>query len=147
VLVLSMSTMLLWAQRNVPRIDQRAVRFLLTTTTLLTIPPIYRLVVMRSTTPDIADVDHQSLNTLADKVAFYLFHILPEWAMVAMMCASNVREICQTGFKGDERWRDETPKERAKREKKEHERAMKKAQAKNTAFEMTNKTDSASSLA
>ncbi|KAJ7139665.1 hypothetical protein C8R44DRAFT_309270 [Mycena epipterygia] len=135
-LVLSITTTLLWAQRNVPRIDLRAVRFLLAATTLLMIPPIYRLVVMRSTTPDIAAVEHQALNTKTDKAAFYVFHVLPEWTLVAALCGLNVKEICQTGFKGDHRWRDETPKERAKRERKARERAAKKAGAKNASFEL-----------
>jgi len=100
------------------------------------IPPIYRLVVMRSTTPDVAAVDHQALNTLADKAAFYVFHVLPEWILVAALCAFNTKEICQTGFKGDHRWRDETPKQRAKRERKARERAAKKAEAKNASFEL-----------
>ncbi|KAJ7770892.1 hypothetical protein DFH07DRAFT_258910 [Mycena maculata] len=151
VLVLALSGILLWAQRYVPRVDQRAVRFLLAATTLLTIPPIYRLVVMRSTTPNIADADHQPLNTLSDKAAFYVLHVLPEWTVVAMLCMFNVRDICHTGLKGDEGWRDESPKERAKREKKDQERAMKKAaKDKNAAFEMkstSNATDSISSLA
>ncbi|KAJ7823571.1 hypothetical protein B0H14DRAFT_3875146 [Mycena olivaceomarginata] len=97
---------LLWASKTLPRIDQRAVRFLLALTVLLTIPPTYRLVVMRHTTPD--------------------------WVVLLLMSVVNVRDICQTGLKGDTRWWDETPKERAKRERKEREKARKKAEAKNT---------------
>ncbi|KAJ7785842.1 hypothetical protein B0H16DRAFT_1400580 [Mycena metata] len=128
VLVLSQMVMLLWARHNGPRINQRAVQFLLVACTLLTIPPIYRLIVMRSTTSNLATPDHQALNTRADKATFYVFHLLPEWIVVAMLCSFNLREICQIGFKGDSKWRDETPEEKAKREKKKQERAMKKAE-------------------
>ncbi|KAF7340049.1 hypothetical protein MVEN_01922900 [Mycena venus] len=154
VLVLLESATLLWALKNVPHIDQRAVRFLLVLTTLLTIPPLYRLVVMHSTTANIAAPDHQALNTSADKAAFYIFHILPEFTVVFIICFFNVREICQTGFKGDERWRDETPKEREKREKKEQEKARKKAEKKNKGLELeltskrsSTSNDSAATLA
>ncbi|KAF7340050.1 hypothetical protein MVEN_01923000 [Mycena venus] len=122
---------LLWASKTLPRIDQRAVRLLLVLTTLLTIPPIYRLVVMRHTTPDVHALGHEAQNTGADKAAFYVVHLLPEWIVIFLMCIFNVREICQTGFKGDTRWWDETPKEREKRERKEREKARKKAEKKN----------------
>ncbi|KAJ7042700.1 hypothetical protein C8F04DRAFT_86610 [Mycena alexandri] len=128
VLVLSQAAMLLWARYNVPRVNQRAIQFLLGPTILLIIPPIYRLVVMRSTTSNLATPDHQALNTGADKATFYVFHLLPEWIVVAMFCSINLREICQVGFKGDSKWRDETPEEKTKRERKEQERAMKKAE-------------------
>ncbi|KAJ7356896.1 hypothetical protein DFH08DRAFT_468177 [Mycena albidolilacea] len=123
---------LLWASKTLPRIDQRAVRFLLALTVLLTIPPTYRLVVMRHTTPDVHALGHQALNTGADKAAFYIVHMVPEWAVLLLMSVVNVRDICQTGLKGDTRWWDETPKERAKRERKEREKTRKKAEAKNT---------------
>jgi hypothetical protein len=97
---------------------------------------------MQNTTPDIAAPGHQSLNTLPDKATFYVFHVLPEWTVVAMMGLYNTREICQVGFKGDERWRDETPKERVKRESKAREREMKKAEAKGAALELTSPSNS-----
>ncbi|KAJ7655254.1 hypothetical protein DFH06DRAFT_1282296 [Mycena polygramma] len=142
--------MLLWALGYAPRVDQRAVRLLLVMTTLLVkrlfnaqsifktltpsrkmIPPIYRLVVMHNTTPDVAAKDHQSLNTAGDKAAFYVVHLVPEYIVVVMLCVYNVKEVFQTGNWGDLRWRDETPKEREKRERK-------KARAKNSSFELSN---------
>ncbi|KAF8213587.1 hypothetical protein K438DRAFT_1956957 [Mycena galopus ATCC 62051] len=152
VLIMLETCTLLWAQKNVPRINQRAVRFLLVLTTVLTIPPIYRLVVMHSTTPDLATPDHQALNTQADKALFYVLHILPEFIVVSTMTLYNVKEICGLEFKGDERWRDETPKEREKREKKELAKAQKKAEAKNASLELKSRNsapsnDSASTLA
>ncbi|KAF8213561.1 hypothetical protein K438DRAFT_1956934 [Mycena galopus ATCC 62051] len=131
LLILLETITLLWASRTVARIDQRAVRFLLVLTTLLTIPPIYRLVVMRNTTPNVAALTPQALNTGSDKAAFYVVHLVPEWIAILLMSVFNVRDICQTGFMGDWRWRDETPTERAKRERKEREKARKKAEAKN----------------
>jgi hypothetical protein len=110
-------------------------------------PPIYRLIVMHSTTSNINSPDHQSLNTLSDKAAFYVVHLLPEYLVTLMMCAFNVKEICQTGFKGDDRWRDETPKQREKREKKERERAMKKAEAKNASLELQSRNSNNTSNA
>ncbi|KAJ6604197.1 hypothetical protein DFH09DRAFT_301076 [Mycena vulgaris] len=137
VLLLSVGSMLLWARRNVPQINQGALSFLLTATVLLTVPPIYRLAVMDHTTPDVAAVDAQALNTLAYKATFYTLHILPEWIVAAMMAAFNVKEICGLDkFRFDDRWWDETPKERAKRERKAREREMKRAEAKNAEFEL-----------
>ncbi|KAJ7275488.1 hypothetical protein B0H12DRAFT_1227969 [Mycena haematopus] len=129
LLILLETLTLIWAS-TLPRIDKRAVRFLLVLTTLLTIPPIYRLVVMRHTTPDVHASTHQALNTGSDKAAFYVVHLVPEWTVIFLLSMFNVREMCQTGLKGD-RWWDETPKERAKRERKEREKARKKAEAKN----------------
>ncbi|KAJ6574653.1 hypothetical protein B0H19DRAFT_1371620 [Mycena capillaripes] len=143
VVILETST-LLWARKNVPRIDQRAMNFLLVMTMLLTIPPLYRLVVMHSTTPNIATPGHQALNTAGDKAAFYVLHLLPEFLVTTMMCAFNVKDICQTGCQGDYRWRDETPKEREKREKKEREKEMKKAEAKNASLELTSRNSNTS---
>ncbi|KAJ7823581.1 hypothetical protein B0H14DRAFT_1309518 [Mycena olivaceomarginata] len=122
VFILLETLTLLWASKALPRIDQRAVRLLLVMTTLLTIPPIYRLVVMHHTTPDIHAPGHQALNTKADKVAFYVVHLLPEFIVAFLFCAFNVKDICNTGFMGDGRWWDETPKERERRERKEQEK-------------------------
>ncbi|KAJ7124776.1 hypothetical protein C8R43DRAFT_1135457 [Mycena crocata] len=148
--VLSLNIMLLWARRNVPRIDRRAVSFLLTLTTLLLIPPIYRLTVMHYKTPELAAANHQAQNEQTDKAVFYVFHVLPEWIVAAIACAANVKEICQTGDKGDEEWRDPTAEEVAKRERKAREKEMKKAAAKNAALELkitSRSTDSSSTLA
>ncbi|KAJ7169440.1 hypothetical protein C8R46DRAFT_196641 [Mycena filopes] len=137
VLLLSQTCMLLWARYNVPRINPHAIRLLLVASTLLTIPPIYRLVVMRHTTSDLAAPAAAALNTLAYKATFYIVHLLPEWIVVAMLCGFNIKEVCQIGFKGDGRWRDETGEERAKREKKEEERrARKNSKAASASFEM-----------
>ncbi|KAJ6501612.1 hypothetical protein C8R47DRAFT_233833 [Mycena vitilis] len=129
--ILAEVLMLLWALGYAPRVDQRAVRLLLVMTTLLMIPPIYRLVVMHNTTPDVAAKDHHSLNTAEDKAAFYVVHLVPEYIVVVMLCVYNVKEVFQTGNWGDLRWRDETPNEREKRERK-------KARAKNSSFELSN---------
>ncbi|KAJ7630554.1 hypothetical protein FB45DRAFT_990553 [Roridomyces roridus] len=123
LLVFLIWAILLWAQRNVSRVDERAVRLLLIMTSLLAIPPIYRLAVMNSTTPNVADLNSQSQNVLADKVTFYVLHMLPEWIVLAMACTFNLKEICQTGPWGDWRPKDETAEEREKRERKQAKRA------------------------
>ncbi|KAJ6519381.1 hypothetical protein C8R45DRAFT_951295 [Mycena sanguinolenta] len=141
-----------WAQRHVPHINQQAVRFLLVLSMVLCITPIYRLIVMWRTTPDISAPNDQALNTQSDKACFYVFHLLPEFVVVCVLCCSNIRDICQMGFKSDERWRDETPKEREARERKEREKANKKG-AKNASLELktrnskTSSNDSAATLA
>ncbi|KAJ7225959.1 hypothetical protein GGX14DRAFT_642113 [Mycena pura] len=130
VLVLSEVTILFWASRSVPRVDQRAVRFLLCATTLLLLPACYRLGVMLQLTPDFTAPTHSALNTRGDKAAFYIVHVLPEWLVAALLAAVNVKEVCTMGLKGDFRWRDETPEERTKRWAKERARAEKKAMKK-----------------
>ncbi|KAF7367302.1 hypothetical protein MSAN_00792300 [Mycena sanguinolenta] len=141
VLIILEICTLRWAQRNVPHINQRAA-----------VTPIYRLIVMWRTTPNISAPDAQALNTQRDKAVFYVFHLLPEFIVVCVLCCSNIRDICQMGFKGDERWRDETPKEREDRERKAREKANKKG-AKNASLELktrnskTSSNDSSSTLA
>ncbi|KAJ7275489.1 hypothetical protein B0H12DRAFT_1066331 [Mycena haematopus] len=149
-LILLEACTLLWAQKNVPRINQRAVRFLLVLSTILTIPPLYRLVVMHSTTQNISAPDHQAQNTQSDKAAFYVLHLLPEFIVVSILSFSNIRDICQIGFEGDERWRDETPKEREARERKEREKVQKKEATKALELKTRNSNtsnDSAATLA
>ncbi|KAF7367301.1 hypothetical protein MSAN_00792200 [Mycena sanguinolenta] len=117
---------LIWASITLPRIDHRAVRFLLVLSTLLTIPAIYRFVVMRHTTPDIHALTHQALNTGADKAAFYAVHLVPEWTVIFLVAIFNTKDICQMDFLGDRMW-DETPKERERLEEWKRKRAAKKS--------------------
>ncbi|KAJ7293777.1 hypothetical protein C8J57DRAFT_1491141 [Mycena rebaudengoi] len=140
VLLLCMALIIAWARQNIPQLDRRAVRFVLVATTVLMVPPIYRLCVMYHTTADLKSLNHAAQNTLQDKVLFYFFNVLPEWTVAAMMCSFDVKDIFQTGLNGDERWRDETPKERAKREKKAQEKAQKQAQKKDKSFEMSSRS-------
>ncbi|KAF8213581.1 hypothetical protein K438DRAFT_1804235 [Mycena galopus ATCC 62051] len=126
MLILSETFTLLWASWTLPRIDRRAVRFLLVLTTLITIPTIYRLVVMRHTTPDVAARTPQALNTGADKAVFYVVHLVPEWTVMFLLCAFNAKDICQMKFEGDHMW-DETEREREVRERRERKRAAKKS--------------------
>ncbi|KAK7064619.1 hypothetical protein R3P38DRAFT_2825564 [Favolaschia claudopus] len=128
--ILFLTFSLLWAWRALPRVSAQAVRFVLILTNLLTIPPIYRLVVMHHTTPDIHAPGHQALNTTGDKAAFYVVHLLPELIVVALLCVVNVKDVCQTDFMGDVRYWDETPEEKEKRERKERDKALKAAKKK-----------------
>ncbi|KAJ7206544.1 hypothetical protein GGX14DRAFT_637553 [Mycena pura] len=130
VLILSEVAILLWAWWNVPRVSHRAVRFLLCAAPLLLLPTCYRLGVLRQQTPDVTALTHAALNTRADKAAFYVVHVLPEWLLVVLLGAVNVKEVCGTRLKGDFRWRDETPEERTKRWAKERAREEKKAMKK-----------------
>ncbi|KAJ6519382.1 hypothetical protein C8R45DRAFT_1085400 [Mycena sanguinolenta] len=122
----SVTLSLIWASITLPRIDHRAVRFLLVLSTLLMIPPIYRFVVMRHTTPDVHALTDQALNTGADKAAFYAVHLVPEWTVILLVSMFNTKDICKMDFLGDRPW-DETPKERETREKRERKRAAKKS--------------------
>lgn len=86
---------------------------------------IYRLSVMFHTTTSLTSQEQGSLNNPASKAAFYVFHIVPELISTALLIAINVRQTMGTGPLGDYRWRDETPKERARRERKATEKAEK----------------------
>ncbi|KAJ7102380.1 hypothetical protein B0H15DRAFT_328601 [Mycena belliarum] len=123
-LVLSVGGILLWARWAIPHVNKRGVHFLLALTALLIIPPVYRLAVLHNTTPDLAAPAARALNTSGAKAAFYVLHVLPEWVVVALAGACNVREICALGLVGEryQKWRDETPQERARREIKARER-------------------------
>jgi hypothetical protein len=65
-------------------------------------------------------------NHLSSKIIFYLINVLPEWTAVFICASINVRQLLQTGLKGDSRWWDETPKEKEKRWMKEKERELRK---------------------
>lgn len=67
------------------------------------------------------------LNTPRSKAIFYIFHILPEWLATVILFGFNIRKSIGTGLAGDIRFRDETEKERIKREKREAKRKEKKA--------------------
>jgi hypothetical protein len=65
-------------------------------------------------------------NHLSSKIVFYLINVLPEWTAVVLCVSINVRQLFQTGLKGDTRWWDETEKEKEKRLMKEKEKELKK---------------------
>jgi hypothetical protein len=69
-----------------------------------------------------------SLNSRGAKAGFYILHVLPEWLAIVTIFTFNIRQIFGTGFWGEYRYRDDTPKEREKREKREAKRAEKRKQ-------------------
>ncbi|KAF7306534.1 hypothetical protein MIND_00444700 [Mycena indigotica] len=118
------------AWRRIQNIDRRAVKYLLLLTALLFLPAIYRLCVMWHTTADIAAPTHAALNTRADKVMFYLFHVLPEWLVVTLLSLVNAKQVCNLGLRGDHRSKDETPEQREKRWAKVRAKKAKREQKK-----------------
>ncbi|TFK20922.1 hypothetical protein FA15DRAFT_673031 [Coprinopsis marcescibilis] len=86
----------------------------------------YRLSVMHNTTTALDSTAPGSLNTPGAKAAFYVLHVLPEWLVSAILLGCNVRKTFGTGMFGDWRGHDETPKEKASREKSEARRAERK---------------------
>ncbi len=81
---------------------------------------------MSNITTELTSQAPGSLNTPADKITFYIFHILPEWMAAATLFGFRMREIFQTGLSGDNRWRDERPDEREDRLEEEREKEDKK---------------------
>jgi hypothetical protein len=86
---------------------------------LFSITTIYRLSVMHNTTTSLTSTSSGSQNTPAEKAAFYIFHIIPEWMSVLILLSCNVRDIFGTGMFGDNRARDESQREKEAREAKE----------------------------
>lgn len=66
------------------------------------------------------------LNKGTAKAAFYIFHVLPEWIATLLLVGYNTRKTFGTGFIGDWRNKDETEKQRKKREAKETKKAPRK---------------------
>ncbi|KAJ7071422.1 hypothetical protein C8F01DRAFT_1110461 [Mycena amicta] len=118
------------AQKRVPGVDMRAVNYLGLVTSLLIVPAIYRLCVMRHTTPDTSAHTHAALNTGIDKVGFYILHVLPEWLSVALLSIVNVKQVCNLGIRGDFRSKDEPPEKREKRWAKLRAKKEKRAEKK-----------------
>jgi hypothetical protein len=74
---------------------------------------------MRTDTTSLTSTAPGSQNTPAEKAAFYVFHILPEWISVLILLLCNVRDMFGTGMFGDHRFRDETQREKDIKEAKE----------------------------
>lgn len=83
---------------------------------------------LHNTTSRLSSYGRGSLNTPADKTVFYIFQILAEWFAVLALFGANTREVVGCGLWGDWRGHDETDEEKAKRIKKEEERAQRKAE-------------------
>jgi len=126
ILVLMATT--LWAKFNLVGVSKRAYGLLMILLCLLSIPAIYRLSVMFHTTTSLTSLEPGSLNSPGAKAAFYVFHIVPELLTTVLLIVVNVRQTMGTGPFGDYRWRDETAKERARRERKAAEKAKKRFQ-------------------
>jgi hypothetical protein len=91
------------------------------------ITSIYRLCVMSTTTTSLISTASGSQNTPAEKAAFYIFHILPEYISVLILLSCNVRDVFGTGMFGDRRFRDETQREKEIKETNELYQLDKKA--------------------
>jgi len=125
-LIFSVGWIALWARFKRPRVRQNAASILAALAFLLAIVPAYRLAVMYNKTASFSSTAPGSLNTPMEKAGFYVFHIVPEWILVTALSSMRTREVFNTGPNGDFRWRDETPEEKASREKREQEKREKK---------------------
>ncbi|KAF8644646.1 hypothetical protein AX16_008358 [Volvariella volvacea WC 439] len=112
--------------RTLPRVPEHAISRLLAIVSMCIIVAIYRLSIMHNETTSLTSFAPGSQNQTRDKVLFYIFHIFPEWTVEAILWCTNMRQTYQTGYFGDWRWRDETPKEKEKREEKEKKREEKR---------------------
>jgi len=116
-----------WAATKVPRFKRNAAHLTLFVCALFSITSIYRLCVMSTTTTSLVSTASGSQNTPAEKAAFYIFHILPEYISVLLLLSSNVRDVFGTGMFGDRRFRDETQREKEIKEIHELYQSDKKA--------------------
>ncbi|RDB16755.1 hypothetical protein Hypma_002387 [Hypsizygus marmoreus] len=108
-----------WARCCLTRVSRRGTLIIANLTILLSVIGIYRLRIMYNTTPSLLSIGPGSLNSPGDKAGFYVLHVLPEWLTNAILVTVNIKQMLGTGMWGDWRFRDETPDERAKRERKE----------------------------
>lgn len=73
-----------------------------------------------------------SLTSTGAKVGFYMLHVLPEWVASAFLLGLPIRNIYGTGFWGDYRRQDDTEEEiakrRAKKGRKDAEKAARQAE-------------------
>ncbi|KJA20614.1 hypothetical protein HYPSUDRAFT_781786 [Hypholoma sublateritium FD-334 SS-4] len=93
----------LWGKLKLPRITHRGVLV------------ICAMSILIRTTSLLLD---SVLDTSSAKAAFYVFHVLPEWLASLILFTDNTRKTFGTGPFGDWRIRDETEKQRKKREAK-----------------------------
>lgn len=109
----------LWAVATVPRFKRSAGYLTLFICCLFSITSIYRLSVMGTTTTSLTSTAPGSQNTPAEKAAFYILHMVPEWISVLVLLLCNVRDIFGTGMFGDIHQRDETEREKEIKDAKE----------------------------
>ncbi|KAF8812916.1 hypothetical protein BYT27DRAFT_6399129 [Phlegmacium glaucopus] len=116
----------LWGYCKLPRVSKRGVAITAMICSLMIMVGIYRLSVMQIKTTSLSAPS--VLDTPRAKAAFYVFHVLPEWLASLILFGVNIRKTLGTGMWGDWRIKDETEKQRAKREKREAKRKNKKMQ-------------------
>ncbi|PCH41978.1 hypothetical protein WOLCODRAFT_152038 [Wolfiporia cocos MD-104 SS10] len=75
----------------------RPALFITINSLIITIPAIYRLIVMRFQTDSIVSTAPGSLNSPGSKATFYIFHIVPELVVTTHLFSINVRELFQAG--------------------------------------------------
>ncbi|KAF8882721.1 hypothetical protein BD779DRAFT_913468 [Infundibulicybe gibba] len=114
-----------WARLNMPRVSKRGADIIIGVSTLMCVIAIYRMGVMFNTTTSLDSRAPGALNSPGSKALFYIFHILPEWMAALILFGFNIRQMLGTGKWGDWRWKDETAKEKTKREAKEAKREAK----------------------
>ncbi|KAF8812922.1 hypothetical protein BYT27DRAFT_6399199 [Phlegmacium glaucopus] len=114
----------LWGYLKLPRVSKRGVAITTMIYSLMIMVGIYRLSVMHIKTTSLSAPS--VLNTPRAKAAFYVVHVLPEWLASLILFGVNIRKTLGTGMWGDWRGKDETEKQRAKREKREAKRQSKK---------------------
>ncbi|EAU91147.2 hypothetical protein CC1G_03315 [Coprinopsis cinerea okayama7 len=115
-----------WSWWKQPRVAKRGLLMLCVIATLTGTVAVYRMAVMNNYTVALDSTAPGSQNSKGSKVAFYMLHVAPEWLANAILLCINVRKIFGTGFSGDWRWRDETPKEKEAREKRAAKRAARR---------------------
>lgn len=101
----------LWGYFFLPRVNRQGCTILCAITGLTIVIAIYRLSVMHNSIDSLQSTGPGSLSSSTDKALFYVFHVLPEWLSTSLLLIFNTRRIFSTGFVGDWRYRDETPKE------------------------------------
>ncbi|EKM54323.1 uncharacterized protein PHACADRAFT_258105 [Phanerochaete carnosa HHB-10118-sp] len=101
ILTLLVLALLIWAILMVPRIKRNAVILLFALETILTMIPIYHLVVMANSTTSLTSTASGSQNTPGEKAAFYVFQALAEFAPCVVLLTINMKTMFGTGYFGD----------------------------------------------
>ncbi|KAF9244869.1 hypothetical protein BU15DRAFT_41673 [Melanogaster broomeanus] len=97
--------------RRLPKVRPIHVTFILAVLACTATSAIFRLAFMHHYTTSLTSTAAGSGNTPAEKLTFYVFHMLSDWMAAALLLLPNVREMFATGMWGDWRAMDALPQE------------------------------------
>ncbi|PIL33535.1 hypothetical protein GSI_04158 [Ganoderma sinense ZZ0214-1] len=110
VLLVAIALTAVFALKKLPRVPRTSGLWIIVVACLLSLVGIYRLTVISNLTTSLLLTGPGTHNAPADKAAFYVLQVAPEFLSIAILVSMNVRHVFGTGTWGDLRFNDPKPK-------------------------------------